>query len=120
LNDQRFFQALAEEQQGNNDEQNANGDRRAERPVERRPEKALYHVGDHRAGSTADEERREKISERENESKGCSGEQAGNRKRQDDAQKRLRYTGAEVMRGFDKRARYVLEGRVDGEKTKGV
>jgi len=51
----------------------------------------------------------EKISERENESKGCPGEQAGNRKWQDDAQKRLRYPGAEVMRGLDKRARYVLE-----------
>src|SRR5260370_28722591 len=108
---------LDEEQQGNDNEQNANGNRRAERPVKGCAKEALYDVGDHRAGRGADKQRRQKIAERKNESESCPGEQAGNRKRKDDAQKCLSRSGGKVMRGFDQRARYVLEGRVDGQKN---
>jgi len=66
------------------------------------------------------QERCKKIAQRKNEGKSCAGEQAGNGERQDDAQKCLKRTGAEVVRGFDKRARNVLECRVMGRKTKGV
>src|SRR5260370_34892390 len=112
-----FFEPLAEEKQGDGDDQDANGNRRAQRPIIRRAEEALYHVGDHRARGAADKERREEIAERENEGEGGAGEQAGNGKRQDDAQKCLKRSGTEDVRGFDKRAGNVLERCVNGQKT---
>ena len=42
----------------------------------------------------------------------------GMRKRQDDAEECWRGDGAEVLRGFDERARDVFERRVDGKKNK--
>src|SRR5882762_627646 len=112
-----LFEPLAEEKQGDGDDQDANGNRRAERPIIRRAKEALYDVGDHRAGSAADEERREEIAQREYEGEGCAGEQPGNGKRQDDAEKCLNRSGAEVVRGFDKRAGDVFECRIDGKKN---
>jgi len=72
---------------------------------------ALHHVGDHRAGSATDEERRENISER-GERKQRLPRRAGRDRKLAGWTRRnvCAYPGAEVMRGLDKRARYVLEG----------
>ena len=112
-----LFEAFGEEEKRDGDEQNADGNRGAERPVIGGAEEALNDIGDHGAGRAADEQRREKIAERENESEGGAGEQAGNGERKNHAEKRLRGAGAEILRGFDERARDVFERRVDGKKN---
>ena len=88
----------------------------AERPVVGRAEKSLHDVGDHGARRAADEEWREKIAEREDESESRSGEQAGHRERKNYAEKSVALAGAKVLRGFDERARDVLERGVNRKK----
>src|SRR6266403_259856 len=83
------------------------------------------HLKDHRFSSRSLRKSKEivmirmqtEIAEGENEGEGGAGEQARNGKRQDDAQKCLKRSGAEVVRGFDKRTRDVFECRVDGQKN---
>src|ERR1700684_1548449 len=62
-----LFEALREEKQRESEEQDADGNRCAKRPVVDRAEKSLHDVGNHGAVRTANEERCEKIAERQNE-----------------------------------------------------
>src|SRR5271157_545294 len=108
-----FFEALGEEKQRESEEQNANGNCGAERPVVDSTEKRLHDVGDHGAGRAADEERGEKIAERENKGEGSSGEKAGHRERENHAEESGEGAGAQILRGFDERAWDVFEGGVN-------
>ncbi len=119
MKDQRFSRRCGEEKQRESEEKDADGNRGAERPVVNRAEKGLHDVGDHGAGRAADEQRREKIAEGENESEGGPREKAGHRERKNHAEKSGRGAGAEILRGFDERARNVFERGVDGEEDEG-
>jgi len=110
------FQALGEEEQGNDNEQNAK-EIAAPRGQSRLPKQALYNVGDHRAGSAADERGARKSPERENEAKVAPASSPG-MERGRMTRRNVGPARAEVMRSFDKRAWYVLEGRVDRQNTK--
>src|SRR5579864_929608 len=111
-----LFEAFAEEEEGDGDEQNAHGNGCAERPVVSCAEQTLHNVGDHGAGRSADKKRSEEVTEGKNESESGSGEEAGHGKRKDDTEKCFGGTGAEILRGFDEWARDVFERRVDGEE----
>jgi len=83
-------------------------------------QEALVRRGESSVRKPADEERREEIAQREYEGEGCAGEQAREWKEQDDAEKCLNRSGAQVVRGFDKRAGDVFECRVDGKRNESV
>src|SRR5579862_8652873 len=84
-----LLQALREGKKGQRENQDENGDGGAERPVVGRAEERLHQIGDHGAGRPADQKRRQKISQRQHKSKSGTGEQAGQRKRQDYAEESL-------------------------------
>jgi len=111
-----LFKAFGEEEKADSDNQYEHGYGGTERPIVGGPEKGLDNVGDHSAAGAADEKRREKIAQGEDESEGGSCEKTGHGKRKNDAEKCGARIGAEVMRGFEEWARDVFERSVDGEK----
>src|SRR6202023_2470874 len=113
-----FVETLGGEEQGDSDQQDANGNGGTERPVVGGAEKTLHDVGDH-GGGRADDERGEEIAEREDEGEGGSGDQAGNGKRKNYAEERGATVCAEILRGFEERTGDVLEGGVNGKENKG-
>jgi len=70
------LEVFGEEEKGNREKQNADGDRRTERPVVSRAEEALDDIGDHDARGPADEKRTEEVAEREDKREGRAGKQA--------------------------------------------
>src|SRR5216683_8148652 len=111
-----FFEALGGGEKNDGEEENADGNGCAERPIVGGAEEALDDVGDHRAGWAADKNWREKISHGENEGESGSGDGAGKREREDDPEESGAAGGAEVLRGFDEWARDVFERGVNGEE----
>src|SRR5580698_3917870 len=92
-----LLKALGEEEQGDGEDENQDGDGGAERPVIGGAEEALHDVGDHDAGGAANELRREKIAEGEDEGEGGARQQSGQRERKDDTKERCARSGAEVV-----------------------
>src|SRR5258708_7467832 len=92
-----LFEDFAEEEQRNGDDQYPDGNGCTERPIKRRAEEALHHVGDHGAGGAADEKGREKVAERKNESKRRAREQARHGKRKNHAPESLNRASAQIL-----------------------
>src|SRR5690242_15226049 len=107
------FETFGERKKRDGDDENADGDCGAERPIVSGAEKALHNIGDHCATGTADEERCEEVAEREYEGESCAGDQAGHREREDYTQKRREAIRAEVVGRFDERAGDVFERGVN-------
>src|SRR5215469_17057550 len=111
-----LFEALSDKQQACDEQQHAERDRGAERPVIRGSKKADDYIGYHYAARSADEKRREEIAEREYKSESRAGDYTRQRQRKYDATKCCPGRCAEVVRGFDKITRHMFERCVDGEK----
>src|SRR5580658_2409576 len=114
-----FLEAFSEEEERKSDEQDADGDSGAERPVIGRTKERLHDVGDHGSGRAADKQGRQEIAERENECEGGSGQETGHGKRENYSEESGESTRAEILRSLDERARDVFEGGVNGEEDEG-
>src|SRR3981081_542812 len=111
-----FLEALGEQQQRDCDQEDADRNSGAQRPVVRSAEKALHDVGDHRGGRAANEQWSEEVAKRQHEREGGSGEQAGYGKGKNDTQECGAAVGAQILRGFNKWAGDVLKRGVDRKK----
>src|SRR4029077_10396351 len=105
--------------QGDGQGENENGDGGAERPVIGGAEEALNDVGDHDAGGDANKLRREEVAQGEHEGEGGASQQAGEREREDDAEKCRARSGAEIVGSFDEIARDMFERSVERKKDEG-
>ena len=79
----------------------------------------MHDIGDHDAGRTSDEERRQKVSQSQHEGKGCANQKAGKGQRKNDAEKCGARAGSKILRGFDEVSRDVFERRIERKKDKG-
>src|SRR6185437_43329 len=113
-----LLQSFGEKQQANHEQQHAKGNGGAQRPVVGGAEQADDDVGNHNAAGTAQQQRGEEVAQAKDESKSGAGKNAGNGERQDYPPESLQRGSAQVMRGFHQVAGNVLQGGVDGQKSK--
>src|SRR5258708_32978977 len=96
-----FLEALGREEQKYGDQQEANGNGSAERPVVGGSEKTLHDGGDHGGRRAADEERCEEIAAGEDEGERGFREQAGSGKRKNYAEERGAAGWDGILRGLE-------------------